>query len=267
MLSRISKKLAELKSASRKAFAAYVVAGDPDAHATVDIVLALEKAGATHIELGVPFSDPMADGPVIQRASERALAKGVTLKTVLDIVRRVRERSQVPILLMGYYNPVLQYGLARFAADAADAGVDGALIVDLPVEEAAPLEAEFKTRGLDLIFLLTPVSDQKRIRIIAKHGSGFIYYVSLTGITGAASLSVADVRKNVAKLRKQIDLPILVGFGISTPEQVRAVSDCADGVVVGTAILKIIEAAAPAEAATKAHAFVKHLLSATHLHQ
>lgn len=262
MTSRISQKLSELKSAGRKAFAAYVVAGDPSADATVDIVLELEKAGATHIELGVPFSDPMADGPVIQRASERALAKGVTLKTVLDIVRRVRVHSQVPILLMGYYNPVLQYGLARFAADAVHAGVDGALIVDLPVEEAAPLEAEFKTRGLDLIFLVTPVSDQKRVRLIGQHGSGFIYYVSLTGITGAASLSVTDVRKNVAKLRRQIDLPILVGFGISTPEQVQAVADSADGVVVGTAILKIIEDAAPTEVTNKAGAFVRGLLSA-----
>lgn len=262
MSSRIASKLQELKSAGRKAFAAYIVAGDPDLESTEKLIHTLEAAGVSIIELGVPFSDPMADGPVIQQASERALANGVTLKSIFDLVRRVRQKSEIPILFMGYYNPILQFGLAKYANEAKSAGVDGSLIVDLPVEESLPLKNELEKHGIDLIFLLTPTSDLKRVKLIAKHGSGFIYYVSLTGVTGAATLDPKDVKKQITKLKKVIDLPILVGFGISTPEHVRSIATSADGVVVGTAILKVIANATPETLQSQVKNFTSTLLQA-----
>lgn len=262
MISRITAKLQDLKSVGRKAFAAYIVAGDPDLESTEKLIYTLEAAGVSIIELGVPFSDPMADGPVIQQASERALANGVTLKSIFDLVRRVRKQSQIPILLMGYYNPILQFGLEKYAIEAASTGVDGSLVVDLPVEESLPLKSELQKYGIDLIFLLTPTSHSQRIKLINKYGSGFIYYVSLTGVTGAATLNPEDVKKQIIKLKKQIKIPILVGFGISTPEHVRSVANSADGVVVGTAILKVIAATKPATLQNQVRTFTSTLVQA-----
>jgi tryptophan synthase alpha chain len=251
MPSRLTKKLAELKSKKEKAFAAYLMAGDPDWQTTENLILALEKNGATLIELGVPFSDPMADGPVIQLAAERALKNGVTLPKIFAFVKRLREKTQIPILLMGYFNPVLQFGLENFAKACCDSGVDAALIVDLPLEESQDLLTHFKKRDLDLIFLLTPTSTPARIKRLSLLNSGFIYYVSLTGVTGAATLNAKDVAQALAPIKKKVSLPILIGFGISTPEHVRALAPLADGVVVGSAFLKILEKTSPAEALTK----------------
>lgn len=241
MASRITKKLASLKASGKKAFAAYVVAGDPDLETTEKLIHALEGAGVSIIELGVPFSDPMADGPTIQRASERALKNGVTLEKIFALVSRVRLKSQIPILTMGYYNPVLQFGLENFAAVAKKSGVDGALIVDLPAEESDEFARHLKKADIDLIFLTTPVSDEKRLKLIDKRASGFVYYVSLTGVTGAKAVDPADVAKNLARIRKRVKLPLLVGFGISKPEHVAGLKPLADGVVVGSAFLNLIE--------------------------
>lgn len=240
MPSRIHAKLLGLRAAKRKALATYIVAGDPSPEVTVDLVLELERCGADIIELGVPFSDPMADGPVIQKASERALKNGMTLAKTIATVAAIRRHSQIPILLMGYYNPILQFGLKKFALAARSAGVDGVLVVDLPVEESEELNLELRQNELDQIFLLTPTSDAKRATLIAERGSGFAYYVSLTGVTGAATLDPKDVSRQLSRLRRHVALPILVGFGISGPEQVRQLAPFADGVVVGSAILKIM---------------------------
>lgn len=258
-MSRITKTLASLKSQQRKALATYIVAGDPDLNATYELILALEKAGVTIVELGVPFSDPMADGPVIQKASERALQSGTTLNGIFDLVARVRQRSEIPILLMGYFNPVLQYGLKRFAKRAQEVGVDAALIVDLPVEESAEFNALLKERDLDQIFLITPTSDAKRVALICENARGFLYYVSLTGVTGAKHLDVADVKKHLHHVTNKTDLPILVGFGIATPDDVRQLAPLADGVVVGTALIKVWEAATPIERLAAASHFVHEL--------
>src|SRR6185369_9941646 len=184
-MGRIEAKFNELKARGEAALVTFITAGDPDLATTEEVVLELERSGCDLIELGVPFSDPMADGPTIQLSSERALAAGTTLPGILDLVRRLRERTQVPIVLMGYFNPIFAYGAERFAADAAAAGVDGLLVVDLPPEEAAELKGATDERGLDLIFLLTPTSDRSRVEAVARLGSGFIYYVSVTGVTGA----------------------------------------------------------------------------------
>lgn len=241
MQTRIAKKFIELKKAKKKAFIPFITVGDPDLKTTEQLIPILEKSGASMIELGVPFSDPMADGPTIQRANERALKNNIHLTQIFSLVKKIRIQSQIPIILMGYYNPVLQYGLKNFARDCHQSGVDGLIIVDLPVEESQPLKKELKNKPVDLIYLLTPTSEHERIQLVAKHGRGFVYYVSFTGTTGALKLNIQDVKKNVARIRSQIKLPINVGFGISTPAHVRSVSSFADGVVVGSAIVKIIE--------------------------
>lgn len=262
MPSRITTALASLKASNRKAFAAYVVAGDPDLDATEDLIFAFEEAGASIIELGVPFSDPMADGPTIQRASERALKNGVTLESIFALVARVRRKSQIPILLMGYYNPVLQFGLKNFAAAANKASVDGALIVDLPAEESDELAAHLKKTDIDLIFLATPTSDAARLKLIKKRASGFLYYVSLTGVTGAKTLDPKDVAMNLARIRKNVTLPILVGFGISKPEHVKKLKPLADGVVVGSAFLNVIEQSPRNRIHQRVKIFTKSLIRA-----
>jgi tryptophan synthase alpha chain len=240
-MSRISDRFASLKKSREKALIAFITAGDPDLAMTGELVLEMEKCGADIIELGVPFSDPMADGPTIQKSSERALAAGTTLSGILATVKAVRKVSQVPILLMGYFNPVFRYGIAKFVADATDAGVDGVLLVDLPPEEAASFKALAAAKGLDVIFLLTPTSDGKRIEKVARFGSGFVYYVSVTGVTGART-SVADsVLTAVERIKGKLDLPVAVGFGISDPVQAGKVADVADGVVVGSALVKLFE--------------------------
>lgn len=241
MKTRISKKLRGLRKTGKKAFIPFITAGDPDLKTTASLIFALERVGVTLIELGVPFSDPMADGPVIQKSSERALAKGVHLGAIFALVAQVRRKSQIPILLMGYYNPILKYGLEKFAADAHNAGIDGVLVVDLPAEEAGPLRQALRGRPIDIIYLLAPTSDEARLKLVNRYGSGFVYYVSMTGTTGAKHLDTRDVAQNLARMRENIDLPINVGFGISTPAQVRAIVPLADGVVVGSTLVKLIE--------------------------
>jgi tryptophan synthase alpha chain len=258
-MSRIADKFRDLGAQGEKALITFITAGDPDLAATADYILELEKGGADIIELGVPFSDPMADGPTIQKSSERALAAGATLPGILAMVKAVRRKTHVPIVLMGYYNPVFIYGAAQFAADAAAAGVDGVLLVDLPPEEAGEFSEAAVSAGLDFISLLTPTSDDRRIAMVKGLGSGFIYYVSVTGVTGVRQ-SVADsMAENVAAIRKRIPLPVAVGFGISSPEQAADVARNADGVVVGSAIVKLFEDFAGDELKQRLRTFVADL--------
>lgn len=240
-MTRIGKKFAELKKQQGKALVTFVTAGDPDLALTERLIPAMAAAGADIIELGMPFSDPMADGPTIQLASERALAGGTTLAAILAMVKRVRQVCQVPILLMGYYNPVYIFGPERFCREAAAAGVDGVLLVDLPPEEAGEFSRLAKSAGVDLISLLTPTSDPSRIDRVKKVGTGFIYYVSVAGVTGARTTVATDIGSMVDLIRTRVSLPVAVGFGISTPEQAAQVAGAADGVVVGSALVKLFE--------------------------
>lgn len=240
-MSRISDTFARCRAQGSKALVTFITAGDPNLAATEELIPLLERNGADIIELGVPFSDPMADGPTIQLASERALAAGTTLDKILATVKAVRRRTQVPIILMGYYNPLLNYGLERFASDAAAAGVDGVLVVDLPPEEADELQSCTDRHGLDLIFLLTPTSDAARLRKVTRRARGFIYYVSVTGVTGARRDVERSIGANVAAIKAQTAVPVVVGFGVSTPEQAAEVAAAGDGVVVGSAIVKLFE--------------------------
>jgi len=240
-MSRIEKKFAELKARGEKALVTFVTAGDPDLATTEEVVLELERAGCDLVELGVPFSDPMADGPTIQLSSERALAAGTTLPGILELVARLRTRTQIPIVLMGYFNPIFAYGAERFAADAARAGVDGLLVVDLPPEEAAELQQATDASGLDLIYLLTPTSDASRVETVSRLGRGFIYYVSVAGVTGARSQVADTLAERVSQVRSGLTLPMVVGFGISSPDQAAQVACVADGVVVGSAVVKYFE--------------------------
>ena len=247
-MSRIRRTFQALHARGEKALIPFITAGYPDLATTEKCIFQLERAGADIIELGVPFSDPMADGPVIQASSEDALRKGTTLGMILRLVKKVRKKTELPILLIGYYNPFFTFGLARFAEEAKKAGVDGVLVVDLPPEEADAMKAETDRTGLDLIFLLAPTSDSTRIQRIAKSASGFIYYVSLTGVTGVRSQLDKDIRKQVIQIKKQSHLPVGIGFGISTPEQAKRVAHWADAVVVGSAIIKIIQKSTNREA-------------------
>jgi tryptophan synthase alpha chain len=224
----------------RAAFVPFLMAGDPDLATTADLVVALAEAGADVVELGVPFSDPIADGPVNQAAAERALASGTTLEKVLATVAALRARTDVAIVLFSYYNPIHRYGPARLAAHAAASGVDGVLCVDLPPEEARGeyLDA-LRANALDPIFLLAPTSTKERVKAVAEAGSGFVYYVSRTGVTGERAELPRELAKEVTALRKVLKLPVAVGFGISTPEQAGAVAKVADGVVVGSALVRL----------------------------
>ena len=240
-MSRIAGTFAELKRNGNKALVTFITAGDPDLAVTEELIPLLAENGADIIELGVPFSDPMADGPTIQLSSERALAAGTTLSKILATVKSVRSRTQVPIVLMGYFNPIFSYGLERFAADAAAAGVDGVLLVDLPPEEADEFKTCADRHGVDLISLLTPTSDEARIRTVVSRARGFIYYVSVTGVTGVRSGIEASVAGKVNIIKERSTVPVAVGFGIATPEQAGEVAAAADGVVVGSAIVKLFE--------------------------
>ncbi|TWJ32709.1 tryptophan synthase subunit alpha [Geobacter argillaceus] len=240
-MSRIGDTFARLGKTGDKALITFITAGDPDLTATAGLIPRMAAAGADIIELGVPFSDPMADGPTIQKASERALAAGATLAGILAMVKEVRNSCQVPLLLMGYYNPIYIYGVERFCRDAVAAGVDGVLVVDLPPEESAELKTVADQAGLDVIFLLTPTSDASRIKTVNRLGRGFIYYVSVTGVTGARTSLADSLSASVTAIRSQVRLPLAVGFGISTPEQAAGVAAVADGVVVGSAIVKLFE--------------------------
>jgi len=242
MAGRIEKKFRELTGRGEAALIPFVFAGDPNLEATRRIVLELEARGADLIELGVPFSDPMADGPANQRAGARALGAGASVAAILGLVSELRKETAIPIVLFGYYNPILQYGPARFAADAARAGADGCLVVDLPPEEADELRAPMREHGLDLIYLLAPTTPLDRARRIARAASGFLYYVSVTGVTGTRTELDAELEPRVRELRSITRLPIGVGFGISTAEQAGRVASFAAAVVVGSAFSLLIEA-------------------------
>ena len=259
-MSRITTAFQKLNG--RKALIPYITAGDPNLETTLETMHEMAANGADIIELGIPFSDPMADGPVIQRAAERALANGVNLKNVLETVRRFRERdNDTPVVLMGYLNPIHKMGNAEFARAAAEAGVDGVLTVDNPVETISPLQQELQKHGLDAIFLVAPTTSEERMAEIAKLASGFVYYVSLKGVTGSASLNTAEVAEKVAVLRRHVPLPICVGFGISDAESARQIAAVADGVVIGSRIVKEIEAN-PGREAEAAGKLVKSLKEA-----
>ncbi len=240
---RLDDAFARLKSTGDKALIAYLMAGDPGLSETEQLVLALEQAGADIIELGVPFSDPIADGPVIQQAAERALRSGTTLKKILGSVATLRRRTQVPLVLMVYYNSIHAMGVESFCRAAGDAGVDGVIVPDMPPDEAGPLRGPADAAGLHLIFLLAPTSTPARRTYVAKESGGFVYYVSLTGITGAKIQDMAEVGKNVAKIKAATRTPVAVGFGVATPDDARQVAARADGVIVGSAIVKRIMAA------------------------
>ena len=242
MTSRLDRTFARLRQRGEKALIAYVMAGDPSLQDTEQLVVALEQAGADIIELGVPFSDPIADGPVIQQAAERALRSGTSLRTILPMVTRLRARTQIPLVLMAYYNNIHAFGAERFCHEAVQAGVDGLIMPDMPPDEAGPLKGPAAAAGLQLIFLLAPTSTAERRTFVARQSQGFVYYVSLTGITGAKLLNMAEVGKNVEKIRKVTHVPVAVGFGVATPEDAANVAAIADGVIVGSAIVKQIAA-------------------------
>src|SRR3954447_14347418 len=238
---RISDLFGRCKNQDRKAFIAYLTGGDPSLEHTKSLVLALERGGADLVELGVPFSDPIADGPVIQRASHRALGAGTTLVKILELVREIRRESQVPLLLFSYLNPLLRYGFEELAKDAVEVGIDGVLLIDLCIEEAQDSVGRLRAQGLDTVFLAVPTSTDRRLRLVSQHSSGFVYLVSRTGVTGEqASLSGA-AHSLVQRMREFTSLPLAVGFGISTPQHVAEVAETADGVVVGSAIVRFIE--------------------------
>jgi tryptophan synthase alpha chain len=245
------------------ALVVYVTCGDPDLDSTRDIVLAAAEAGADVIELGVPFSDPVSDGPVIQRASERALRNGTTLAQVLELGRGLRKRSDVALIIFSYLNPILRFGMSRFCTAAADAGIDGALVTDLTVEEAGDYIRCMRARELDTIFLAAPTSPDDRLKRIADASRGFVYAVSRTGVTGARKQISEDAQSLVRRLRRFTKLPIAVGFGISTPEQFAEVGQYADGVVVGSAIVEVIERAARGQAADAVAAWINNLVGST----
>jgi tryptophan synthase alpha chain len=243
-VTRLTERFETLAKQGRKALIPYVTAGDPSAEVTVSILHGLVDAGADVLELGVPFSDPMADGPVIQRAGERALEAGMTLDGVLDIVREFRRNdAATPVVLMGYLNPIERRGYAAFAQAARAAGVDGVLVVDCPPEESADLVASLRDHELHAIYLVSPTSSTDRIALIAESASGYVYYVSLKGITGAGHLDVGPVAERIAEMRAHTTLPVAVGFGISDAESAASVAAIADGVIVGTALVRLVEEA------------------------
>ena len=261
-MTRIDDTFARLKSEGKKAFVSYVMAGDPDLETSREIVPGRPAAGGDIIELGQPFTDPMADGPTIQLAGQRALDKGMTLDKTLDIARSLRATgNQTPIVLMGYYNPIYSRGVSKFLEQAKEAGIDGLIIVDLPPEEDSELCIPAQEAGLNFIRLATPTTDDKRLPKVLQNTSGFVYYVSITGITGAAEAQSADVAPEVARIKSHTDLPVIVGFGIKTPDAARDIASIADGSVVGSAIVNLVEQGkSPAEVL----AYVKALADGAH---
>lgn len=238
---RIAKRFETLKAEGRSAFVTFVTAGDPDLETSKKLLSGMAKAGADILEIGMPFSDPMADGPAIQLGSQRALAAGMTLKGVLSLVSDLRQSDdETPIVLMGYYNPIYSYGVDKFLNDAKAAGVDGFIIVDLPPEEEHEFAIPAKEAGLDFIYLTTPTADDARLEKIGRRASGFIYYVSITGVTGTASATSSDVAAAVKRIKNTSDLPVAIGFGINTPAQAQEMASVSDAAVVGSAIVKKI---------------------------
>ncbi|NRB17423.1 MAG: tryptophan synthase subunit alpha [Rhodobacteraceae bacterium] len=261
-MTRIDAKFAELSAAGKKAFVAYVMAGDPDFDTSLEIVKGLPSAGVDIIELGVPFTDPMADGPTIQLAGQRALDGGMTLQKTLDLATEFRKTDNTtPIVMMGYYNPIYSRGVDKFLVDAKAAGVDGLIIVDLPPEEDAELCIPAQQAGLNFIRLATPTTDDARLPRVLQNTSGFVYYVSITGITGAAEAEAGDVGPEVARIKAATDLPVIVGFGINTPERAQTIASISDGAVVGSAIVSQIGAGKPV---AEVLAFVKTLSDGAH---
>ena len=259
-MGRIEDAFAKLKQQGRKGFIPFITAGDPDLTTTQQILIELAQAGATVIELGVPFSDPMADGPVIQRASERALKNSFGLDDLFDMVARARTRIETPIILFSYFNPLLQFGVKRLAQKARDCGVDGVLVTDLTPEESVEFEGELRSKNLDMIFLVAPTSTDERLRLVAEHASGFVYAVSRAGVTGTRDSVSAEAERLVGRMRQYTPLPIAVGFGISNVEQVRDVQRYADAVVVGSAIVAEMERlAGAADLARKIAEFTRAL--------
>ena len=256
-MSRIENCFQTLNAKNQKALVAFITAGDPDLPTTSRIFSILEKNGADIIELGVPFSDPLADGPVIQAASQRALEGGTTLKKIIQLVVEIRRSSELPIVLMTSYNPVFAYGQKQFTADAVNAGVDGVIIPDLPPEEAEEFQAIADPEGLRMIFLVAPTSTEDRVKMIARQSRGFLYYVSLTGTTGVKSTVAGNLQTKVQAIKNVAEIPVLVGFGISGPEQAKEASTVSDGVIVGSAIVRLIaENKDPAERDAKIGEFV-----------
>lgn len=261
-MTRIDARFAKLKSEGKKAFVAYIMAGDPDYQTSLDLVKGLPGAGVDIIELGLPFTDPMADGPTIQLAGQRALEGGQTLEKTLEIVRAFRQYdTETPIVLMGYYNPIYARGVDRFLTEAKEVGIDGLIIVDLPPEEDDELCIPAQKAGLNFIRLATPTTDDKRLPAVIQNTSGFVYYVSITGITGAAEAQAADVGPEVARIKAVSDLPVVVGFGVKTPEAAEAMASVADGTVVGSAIVKMVEDKRPVP---EILSFVKGLADGAH---
>lgn len=238
---RIARAFARLEAERRRGLIAYITAGDPSPAHTVELIAGLERGGADIVELGVPFSDPIADGPVIQRASDRSLKAGTSVETVLQAIRDLRRRSEIPLLVFSYLNPILRYGFERFAADAAAAGADGALLTDLNIEEAGPYAAAMRKRGLDCVFLATQTTGDARLAEIARRSSGFVYLVSTAGVTGARERLSSSALPLIRRARGQTDLPLAIGFGLSTRGHMQAVAPYADAAVVGSAFMRIVE--------------------------
>lgn len=261
-MTRIDQKFAQLQAEGRKAFVSYIMAGDPDFDTSLEIVMGLPAAGVDIIELGLPFTDPMADGPTIQLAAQRALAAGMTLQKTLDLAAEFRKTDDItPIVLMGYYNPIHSRGVDSFLEAAKAAGIDGLIIVDLPPEEDGELCIPAQAAGLNFIRLATPTTDDKRLQKVMQNTSGFVYYVSINGITGAAEAQADTVGPEVARIKAGTDLPIVVGFGINTPDTAQSIANVADGAVVGSAIVsKIADRQSPADVL----AFVKTLSDGAH---
>lgn len=240
-MGRIAKKLEALRARNEKALIVYLTAGDPSMDVTKELVFAMEKSGADILEIGVPFSDPTADGPVIQAASQRALKTGTTLSGVLAMVADIRKVSPIPIVLFGYFNPIFAYGVEKFSEDAKDAGVDAVLVVDLPPEEAGELRLYSDAAGLDFISLVAPTTGKDRLKTILKSATGFLYYISITGVTGTAAPKIEDIAREVGKIRKLTQMPIAVGFGITNVDQAKAIGQIADGIVIGSAVVRLID--------------------------
>ncbi len=261
-MTRIDAKFAALKDQGKKAFVSYIMAGDPDYDTSLALVKGLPGAGVDVIELGLPFTDPMADGPTIQAAGQRALNGGMTLRRTLDLARAFRETDDTtPIVLMGYYNPIYSHGVDAFLADAKAAGIDGLIVVDLPPEEDEELCLPAQAAGLNFIRLATPTTDDTRLPRVMQNTSGFVYYVSITGITGAAEAEATDVGPEVSRIKAATDLPVIVGFGINTPEKSKAIATVADGAVVGSAIVSQIGTGKPVPEVLE---FVKSLADGAH---
>lgn len=261
-MTRIDAKFAELKAAGKKAFVSYVMAGDPNYETSLEVVKGLPGAGVDIIELGLPFTDPMADGPTIQLAGQRALEVGMTLEKTLQLAREFRkEDNTTPIVLMGYYNPIYSRGVDKFLVDAKEAGIDGLIVVDLPPEEDEELCIPAQAAGLNFIRLATPTTDDKRLPKVLQNTSGFVYYVSITGITGAAAAQATNVGPEVARIKAATDLPVIVGFGVRTPEKAEEIASIADGTVVGSAIVSEIAAGKPVAEVLD---FVKSLADGAH---